>query len=99
MVCQRGCHGALLLGASLRLACAVAVPEPTAVPARVEVRAPIVTPAAMRFDSRHSYLQERNIIDDIKSGVDGIANSWASVLGTDLPSFFTDGKPALVKLV
>lgn len=83
----------VLLGASLGLASAIAVPEPTAVPARVEMRAPIVTPAAIRFDSRHSYLQKRNIIDDIKSGVDGIAQSWASVLGTDLPSFFTEGVP------
>lgn len=70
----------------------MAVPEATAVPARVEMRDPVVTPAAIRFDSRHSYLHRRDILDDIKSGVDGIAQSWASVLGTDLPSFFTEGK-------
>jgi hypothetical protein len=81
----------LLLGA-LGLASAVAVPEPTKVPAKVEVRAPVVTPAAIRFDGQHSYLQKKNIIDDIKSGVDGVAASWGSVLGTDLPSFFTEGK-------
>jgi hypothetical protein len=81
----------LLLSATVGLASAVAIPEPTAVPAKVEVRAPIVTPAAIRFDSRHSYLQKKDIINDIKSGVNGIAQSWGSVLGTDLPSFFTDG--------
>ncbi|KAF1937506.1 hypothetical protein EJ02DRAFT_356661 [Clathrospora elynae] len=84
---------ALLLSAVLRLASAVAVPEPTVVPARVEVRAPMVTPAAIRFDGRHSYVQQRNVVDSIKSGVDGVAKSWGSVLGTDLPSFFTDGIP------
>ncbi|KAH7410476.1 hypothetical protein DE146DRAFT_604263 [Phaeosphaeria sp. MPI-PUGE-AT-0046c] len=83
----------LLLSATLGLASAVAIPEPTPVPAKVEVRAPIVTPAAIRFDGSHSYLQKKNIIDDIKSGVNGIAQSWGSVLGTDLPSFFTDGIP------
>jgi hypothetical protein len=83
---------ALLLSAALGFVSAIAVPEPTAVPAKVEVRAPIVTPAAIRFDSQHSYLQKKNIVDDIKSGVDGIAASWGSVLGTDLPSFFTEGK-------
>jgi hypothetical protein len=82
---------ALLLAAVLGLTHAIALPEPTAAPARVEARAPIITPAAIRFDSRHSYLQQRDIFDQIKSGVDGIAHSWASVLGTDLPSFFTDG--------
>lgn len=81
----------LLLSATLGLASAVAIPEPTAVPAKVEVRAPIVTPAAIRFDGHHSYLQKKDIINDIKSGVQGIAQSWGSVLGTDLPSFFTEG--------
>jgi hypothetical protein len=51
-----------------------------------------VTPAAIRFDGRHSYVQKRDIIDDIKSGVENYANSIGSVLGTDLPSFFTEGK-------
>jgi hypothetical protein len=81
----------LLLSAILGLASAVAIPEPTVVPAKVEVRAPIVTPAAIRFDSRHSYLQRKDIIDDIKSGVNGVAKSWESVIGTALPSFFTEG--------
>jgi hypothetical protein len=94
MVNQRS-H-ALLLSATLGLASAAALPEPTAVPAKVEVRAPVVTAAAIRFDGQHSYLQKKNIIDDIKSGVDGIAASWGSVLGTDLPSFFTDGKQPLL---
>lgn len=83
---------ALLLSATLGLARAVSLPDPTAAPAKVEVRAPIVTPAAIRFDDRYSYVQRRDILDNIKSGVDGIAKSWGSVLGTDLPSFFTDGK-------
>jgi len=82
---------AMLLSATLGFASAIALPEPTVVPAKVQVRAPIVTPAAIRFDGRHSYLAERDVIDDIKSGVNGIAQSWGSVLGKDLPSFFTDG--------
>ena len=98
MVNQRTSQRALLLSA-LGLASAVAVPEPTKVPAKVEVRAPVVTPAAIRFDGQHSYLQKKNIIDDIKSGVDGIAASWGSVLGTDLPSFFTEGKQLLPRLL
>jgi hypothetical protein len=82
----------LLLSATLGLSHAVALPDPTAAPAKVEVRAPIVTPAAIRFDGKHSYVQQRDILDDIKNGVEGVAKSWGSVLGTDLPSFFTDGK-------
>lgn len=90
MVCPQS-RRALLFGATLGLASAVAVPEATPAPAKVQVRDPIVTPAAIRFDSRHSYLHRRDLLDDIKNGVDSIAHSWASVLGTDLPSFFTDG--------
>ncbi|KAJ4375401.1 hypothetical protein N0V83_002488 [Neocucurbitaria cava] len=93
MVSTRSQQRALLLAATLRLAHAAALPDPTAAPAPVQVAAPIITPAAIRFDSRHSYLQKRNLLDDIKSGVDDIAHSWASVLGTDLPSLFTDGIP------
>jgi hypothetical protein len=81
----------MLLSAALGLAGAVAIPEPTPVPAHVEVRAPIVTPAAIRFDSRHSYLHKKDVIDDIKSGVNGVAKSWESVIGSALPSFFTEG--------
>tara|TARA_R110002003_G_scaffold63_5_gene5823 strand:- start:17162 stop:17485 length:324 start_codon:yes stop_codon:yes gene_type:complete len=83
---------ALLLGASLGLAHAAALPEATPAPARIEARAPIVTPAAIQFDSRHSYLHKKDIIDDIKSGVAGVAKSWESVIGSALPSYFTDGK-------
>lgn len=87
---------ALLLGATLQLANAIALPDPTPVPAKVEARAPLVTPAAIRFEGDRSYvLDKRNILSDILSGVDGIAQSWGSVLGTDLPSFFTDGKSRL----
>ncbi|EUC49511.1 hypothetical protein COCMIDRAFT_33147 [Bipolaris oryzae ATCC 44560] len=94
MVQQRTWQHALQLAATLGLAGAVAIPEPTAVPAKVvEVREPLVTPAAVRFDSRMSYVQ-RDIIDDIKSGVGGYAQSLGSVLGSDLPSFFTEGIPA-----
>ena len=96
MVHQRTCQRTLLLSAALGLAGAVAVPEPTAVPAKVEVRAPVGTPAAIRFEGRHSYVQKRNILSDIQSGVDNYAKSIGSVLGTDLPSFFTDGKQILV---
>ena len=83
---------ALQLGATVGLAGAIALPEPTAVPAKVEAREPLVTPAAIRFDGQKSYVQKRDIISDIKSGVEGYASSIGSVLGTDLPSFFTDGK-------
>lgn len=92
MAPTRSSQRALLLSATLGLAHAVSLPDPTAAPAKVEVRAPIVTPAAIRFDDRYSYVQRRDILDDIKSGVDGIAKSWGSVLGTDLPSFFISGK-------
>lgn len=91
MVHQRTWQHALQLAATVGLAGAVAIPEPTAIPARVvEAREPLVTPAAVRFDSRMSYVQ-RDIIDDIKSGVGGYAQSLGSVLGSDLPSFFTEG--------
>ncbi|EMD94880.1 hypothetical protein COCC4DRAFT_43297 [Bipolaris maydis ATCC 48331] len=94
MVHQRTWQHALQLAAAVGLAGAVAIPEPTIVPAKVvEAREPLVTPAAVRFDSRMSYVQ-RDIIDDIKSGVGGYAQSLGSVLGSDLPSFFTDGIPA-----
>lgn len=92
MAPNRSSQRALLLSATLGLAHAVSLPDPTAAPAKVEVSTPIVTPAAVRFDGRHSYVQKRNLLDDIKSNVEGIAQSWGSVLGTDLPSYFTDGK-------
>jgi hypothetical protein len=84
---------ALLLGATLAVANAVSIPEPTAVPAKVEVRAPVVTPAAIRFDGRHSYMYDRrNIISDIASGADDVLHSLGSVFGKDLPSYFISGK-------
>lgn len=91
MAYQRLSQHALLLSATIGFANAIALPEATAAPAMVQVRAPVVTPAAIRFDGQHSYVQRRDIINQIKSGVDGVANSWASVLGSDLPSFFTEG--------
>ncbi|EOA85144.1 hypothetical protein ACJQWK_06646 [Exserohilum turcicum] len=93
MVHHRAWQRALQLGATVGLAGAMALPEPTPVPAKVEAREPLVTPAAIRFDGRYSYVQKRDIVSDIKSGVDGYVNSIGSVLGTDLPSFFTDGIP------
>lgn len=95
MVYQRVSQRALLLTATLGLAHAVAVPEPTAAPAMVEVRAPIVTPPANPLDARKRYLEERNILSDIVSDVEGVAASWGSVLGSALPSFFTEGKLSL----
>ena len=68
MAPNRSSQRALLLSAALGLAQAVTVPEATAVPARVEVRAPIVTPAAVRFDGRYSYVERRDILDKIASG-------------------------------
>lgn len=85
---------ALLLGAALKAVTAVAIPDPTAAPAAVEARAPITTPAPVYFEGEKSYiLDKRNLLDDIKNGVDSIAKSWGSVLGTDLPSYFTEGIP------
>lgn len=85
---------ALLVSAALRAVSAVAIPEPTAAPDRVVIRAPETTPAAIYFEGGRSYIYDkRNILSDIISGVDGIAKSWGSVLGTDLPSYFTEGIP------
>ncbi|KAK7179512.1 hypothetical protein DPSP01_011947 [Paraphaeosphaeria sporulosa] len=85
---------AMLLAAALQAANAVAIPDPTAAPAPVEARAPITTPAPVVFVGGRSYvLDKRNLLDDIKNGVDSIAASWGSVLGTDLPSYFTEGIP------
>lgn len=84
----------LLGGAALAGVDAVAVPGATAAPAKVEVRAPVITPAAIRFDGRHSYVQQRrNLIDDIVSGADNVLHSLGSVLGTDLPSYVISGIP------
>lgn len=84
---------ALLLGATFAVANAIAIPEPTAVPAKVEVRAPIVTPAAIRFDGTHSYMYDRrNIISDIESGAGNVLHSLGSVFGQDLPSYFISGE-------
>ena len=94
MVCYRTSQSTLLLGAVLHTANAIVLPEPTVAFSNAQIPAPIVTPAAIRFDGHHSYIDKRDILDDIKSGVDGIAQSWASVLGTDLPSFFTEGTSA-----
>ncbi|KAF1930368.1 uncharacterized protein M421DRAFT_418686 [Didymella exigua CBS 183.55] len=93
MAPSRTSQRALLLSATLGLVNAVSLPEPTAAPAKVEVRPPIVTPAAIRFDERYSYVERRDILDDIKSGVGGAIKSLESVIGTALPSFFTDGIP------
>ena len=83
----------LLLGANLAVAKAIALPEPTAAPAKVEARAPIITPAARRFDATHSYgYDRRNVIDDIKSGAGNVLHSLGSVLGQDLPSYVISGK-------
>ena len=82
----------LLLCAALRLVDAVAIPDPTAAPAKVEARAPQVTPAAIVFNGDRSYqLDERGLFDDITSGVGNLVDSWGSILGTAVPSFFTDG--------
>ncbi|ORX91065.1 hypothetical protein BCR34DRAFT_609055 [Clohesyomyces aquaticus] len=87
---------ALVLGGALfaGVVNGVAIPDPTALPAKVEVRAPVVTPAAIRFDGRHSYAYDkRNIISDIASGADNVLHSLGSVLGTDLPSYVISGIP------
>ncbi|KAF2269102.1 hypothetical protein CC78DRAFT_453707 [Lojkania enalia] len=73
---------------------AVVIPEPTAAPARAQVRSPVITPAAIRFDGHYSYLNEkRNFVDDIISGADNVLHSLGSVLGTDLPSYIVSGIP------
>ena len=82
----------LLLTATLGLAQAVIVPEATPAPAQVEFRAPVVTPAPIIFDGRYSYMQRRNIIDDIANDVGGFVKSLAKEIGSAVPSFFTEGK-------
>jgi hypothetical protein len=84
----------LLLGSALvAVINAAALPEPTPVPAKVDVGAPKVTPA-VRFDGRYSHLNERrDIIDDIRSGADNFIQSLGSVVGQDLPSYFISGIP------
>jgi hypothetical protein len=85
---------ALLLSTALHIANAVVVPDPTAIPAQVEASAPKVTPAPIMFEGAHSYMMDkRNVISDVVSGADSVAKSWGSVLGTDLPSYFTQGIP------
>ncbi|KAF2876605.1 hypothetical protein BDV95DRAFT_483738 [Massariosphaeria phaeospora] len=86
----------LLAAMAITAVRAVAIPDPTAVPAEIEMRAPVpvVTPAAIRFDGSHSYMHNRrNILSDIASGVDGVLNSLGSVLGTDVPAYVTEGIP------
>jgi len=84
----------LLLSTALQIANAVAIPDPTAVPVYIEAAAPKVTPAAIYFEGAHSYMYDkRNVLSDIVSGADSVAKSWGSVLGTDLPSYFTEGIP------
>ncbi|KAF2743838.1 hypothetical protein M011DRAFT_409664 [Sporormia fimetaria CBS 119925] len=86
-------YRALLGGALLAGAHAVAVPEPTPVPTRVEAREPLVTPA-VRFNGRYSYLNNRrDIFDDIASGAENLVKSLGSVVGQDLPSYFISGIP------
>lgn len=83
----------LLLGGIIATVNAVAIPEPTAVPANVEVRAPMITPAAIRFDGSHSYMYDRrDILQDIASGANNVLHSLGSVLGKDLPSYVISGK-------
>ncbi|KAF2477713.1 uncharacterized protein BDR25DRAFT_275063 [Lindgomyces ingoldianus] len=83
----------LLLGGAA-LAYAVAIPDPTAAPTKVEIQAPVITPAAVRFDGSHSYmLDRRNLVSDIVSGADNVLHSLGSVLGTDLPSYVISGIP------
>ncbi len=82
---------AVLLSATLGLVHAVTIPEPTPAPAQVEFRAPVVTPAAVHFDGRYSYMQRRNVIDDIANDVGGFVKSLAKEFGSAVPSFFTEG--------
>jgi len=84
----------LLASVAIKIAAAVAIPEPTVIPDRVQIWTPRTTPAAIYFEGGRSYVYDkRNVISGIVSGVDGIAQSWGSVLGSALPSFFTQGVP------
>ncbi|PVI02192.1 hypothetical protein DM02DRAFT_613155 [Periconia macrospinosa] len=86
---------ALLLAAA---ASAVVIPDPTRTPVvapDAAIRRPQMTRAPIMFHGQNSYyaLDKRNVLSDVASGVDSVAKSWGSVLGTDLPSFFTEGIP------
>ncbi|KAF2195092.1 hypothetical protein K469DRAFT_615345 [Zopfia rhizophila CBS 207.26] len=84
----------LLAAANTAAIHAAAIPDPTAAPVQVEVRAPIITPAAIRFDGSHSYmLDRRGKIEDILSGVNDKLHSIGSILGTDVPSYVVSGVP------
>ncbi|KAF2730784.1 hypothetical protein EJ04DRAFT_473183 [Polyplosphaeria fusca] len=85
----------LVAAAALGAVHGIAIPDATAAPAaKVEARAPVITPAAIRFHGSHSYAYDRrNIISDIASGADNILHSIGSVLGTDLPSYVISGIP------
>jgi hypothetical protein len=84
----------LLLGSAfLASVDAAALPEPTLVPAAVEARAPLITPAAVRFDGRNTDIDRRDIIDDIVSGAGSVLQSLGGVLGTELPSYVISGIP------
>lgn len=65
---------------------AAALPEPTAVPAKVEV---LISPVSVHPQR----LDERDIISDIIGGADSVLQSLGAVLGTDLPSSVISGIP------
>lgn len=68
---------------------AFAIPAPTAIPTaqvNVAVPAPVITSAPRSYDRRNP-----DIIDDIKSGAEGVLHSLGSVLKTDLPSYVASG--------
>jgi hypothetical protein len=83
----------LLVGSLLLTTHAAAVADPTAAPAKVAVRAPVITAAPIQFDGRYSY-DRRNVISDIANGADNVLHSLGSVLGQDLPSWVISGVPA-----
>ncbi|KAF2274801.1 uncharacterized protein EI97DRAFT_434703 [Westerdykella ornata] len=78
----------LLVGtALLTLGNAIAIPGPTPVPAKVEARAPLITPPVRYMQDR------RDVVDGILSGANNVLHSLGSVLGTDLPSYVMSGIP------
>lgn len=87
----------LLLAALDAYALAAAVPapapaatgEPAALPRQrpIDAADPLITPSPALNEATRTYLERRDLLDDIKSGV----NSALSALGSDIPSYVTDG--------
>lgn len=85
----------LLLAALDAYALAAAVPAPAATgelhaaQRPIDVADPLITPSPVLNEATRTYLDRRDILDDIKSGVD----SALTALGSNIPSYVASGMP------